>query len=84
MLPHHGSAHNFDKGILDVADSPKLFVCVNEDDRKHPHENVRSELRILGKEQPRHITPSENDGIDEVSGPSELQRSMNLNIDYLK
>jgi hypothetical protein len=67
--------------MLGVAEHAEPFVCANANDPLRPHENVRA---ALGSDELRVVTSLDGVGIDEVSGPSALQRSIDLNVDYLR
>jgi hypothetical protein len=80
MIPHHGASGNFHSDILKVGSKLSVFVCADNNDPKHPHEDVLEELD--GRQLPV-VTEAEESRLVEISGPSALQNSWDLNIDYL-
>ena len=67
MLPHHGSAHNFDVEIIKWLSKPRLFATVKAGDPKHPHEDVLEHLKDYDL-----VTEADDTLIREISGPEQL------------
>lgn len=71
MLPHHGSAANFDRDILDaVPDEAALYVTADAKDHGvRPHEDV---LAQLGERELLVVTEQPQTTLRQISGPSFL------------